>query len=73
MERALGKAYENSLVHKQIDLMRAVEMICDCYCKFPDEYRSMYKDVDVANENLMREKCEMCPLMKLEILRVPLG
>ena len=41
------------------------ELFCDCYCKFPEEYLAMYKDVDDAQENLMREKCEMCPLNKL--------
>lgn len=41
------------------------ETLCDCYCKFPDEYSAMYKDVDEAQENLEREKCDMCPLMNL--------
>ena len=38
------------------------DVMCDCYCKFPEEYYAMYKDVDEADENLRREKCEMCPL-----------
>ena len=38
------------------------QLFCECYCKFTDEYMAMYKDVDEAMENLMREKCEMCPL-----------
>ena len=46
-------------------LEREKELICECYCKFPEEYRSMYKDVDVAQDNLEREKCDMCPLNKL--------
>lgn len=41
------------------------ELFCDCYCKFTDEYFAMYKDTDEAQENLMREKCEMCPLNKI--------
>ena len=45
--------------------MTMQDRICDCYCKFPEEYRSMYKDVDDAQDNLEREKCEMCPLNKL--------
>ena len=49
----------------QIQWMTTQDKICECYCKFPDEYRSMYKDVDEAQENLEREKCDMCPLNKL--------
>lgn len=41
------------------------ERICLGYCKYPDEYRSFYKDIDEAEENMMREKCEMCPLNNL--------
>lgn len=41
------------------------ELFCECYCKFTDEYMAMYKDVDEAQDNLMREKCEMCPLNKI--------
>ena len=41
------------------------ELICDCYCKFPEEYLSMYKDPDVAFDNLDREKCDVCPLKNL--------
>lgn len=41
------------------------EYFCDFYCKFPEEYSSMYKDVDEAQDNLLREKCEYCPLNKI--------
>lgn len=48
--------------NKIIDMQ---DLFCDCYCKFPDEYYSMYKDVDDALENLLHEKCDMCPIAKL--------
>ena len=54
-----------SLKNLDDQLDYAIDTICGCYCKFPDEYRSMYKDVDESQENLMREKCEMCPLNNL--------
>ena len=41
------------------------ELFCECYCRYTEEYRSFYKDVDEAMDNLMREKCEMCPLNKI--------
>ena len=41
------------------------QLFCDCYCQFPEEYLGMYKDPDVAWDNLDREKCSMCPLEKL--------
>lgn len=44
---------------------RTQDLICDCYCKFPEEYHAMYEDTDVAMENLDREKCNYCPLMNL--------
>lgn len=41
------------------------ELLCECYCKFPDEYRAMYHDPTEAQENMDREKCNYCPLMNL--------
>ena len=67
----ITKALENTreiygfLLDIDLELMKAQERICDCYCKFPGEYHSMYEDTDVAMENLDREKCSMCPLMNL--------
>ena len=49
----------------RVRLDKIKDLICDCYCKFPEEYRAMYKDIDEADENLDREKCSMCPLMNL--------
>ena len=41
------------------------ELFCECYCRYKEEYYGFYKDVDEAQDNLMREKCEMCPLNKI--------
>ena len=41
------------------------ELFCQCYCRYTEEYYGFYKDVDEAQDNLMREKCEMCPLNKI--------
>lgn len=41
------------------------ELFCQRYCRYTEEYHSFYKDVDEAMDNLMREKCEMCPLNKI--------
>ena len=41
------------------------QLFCDCYCQFPEEYLSMYKDPDVAFDEMDREKCSMCPLNKI--------
>lgn len=38
------------------------ELFCGCYCKFPEEYLSMYKDPDRAFDEMDREKCNYCPL-----------
>lgn len=64
-EREILKSTYDILREKARQIETAKELICDCYCKFPEEYRSMYKDVDDAQDNLEREKCEMCPLNKL--------
>lgn len=40
-------------------------LFCECYCKFPEEYYGMYKDVDEAQGNLEREKCDMCPIEQM--------
>jgi hypothetical protein len=41
------------------------EDICDHKCRFPELYRSMYKDPDEADEYMMKEECERCQLQRL--------
>ena len=41
------------------------ELFCECYCKFNEEYLSVYKEPDRAFEELDREKCSYCPLNKI--------
>ena len=64
-EREILKSTYDILREKAKQIAEATDIICECYCKFPEEYRSMYKDVDEAQDNLEREKCDMCPLNKL--------
>ena len=67
----ITKALENTrdiygfLLDIDLELMKAQERICECYCKFPDEYMAMYHDPTEAQENMDREKCNYCPLMNL--------
>lgn len=46
-------------------LQSMVDTFCDCYCKYPDEYRGKIKDVDEAQETMQHEVCERCPFMEL--------
>lgn len=39
--------------------------ICDDYCKWPEKYKSNYKDSDEAYEHMMADKCENCPLNRI--------
>ena len=45
-----------------VEIEEITERICDSYCKYPELYLCYYHDPDEANENMMREKCEHCPL-----------
>ena len=47
------------------DREKIKELFCECYCKFNEEYLSMYKEPDRAFEELDREKCNYCPLNKI--------
>ena len=53
------------LLDKEKQIEKVQDIMCECYCKFPEEYMSMYKDPTEANENMDREKCSYCPLMNL--------
>lgn len=64
-EREIFKSTFEILLERGQQIEKTKDIICECYCKFPEEYRSMYKDVDEAQDNLEREKCDMCPLNKL--------
>lgn len=67
LEKAMRRLAETQSlfsIHEK-ELENVQYLICECYCKFPEEYLGMYKDVDEAFENLGREKCSMCPLMDL--------
>ena len=41
------------------------EEMCDKYCKFTELSLETHKDPDEANEWLMRQYCENCPLTRL--------
>ena len=46
-------------------LSDVVNAICTDYCKFPEKVYTEHKDVDAADDILMKEHCENCPLNKL--------
>lgn len=41
------------------------DAICNDYCKFPDQVRSLVKDIDDAENTLMATYCDGCPLQRL--------
>jgi len=43
------------------------EAICNEYCRYPEEYLSMYSDPDEANTEMINEVCDYCPLGNLEV------
>ena len=47
------------------ELQEIKEAICDNYCKFPERYAAEYDDPDEANEIMLCEECEYCPLNNL--------
>ena len=62
----MGNRRKNKMDMTIVEQMQAIsDTICDCYCKYPDEYRGMIKDVDEAQEKMMAERCDKCPLMQL--------
>lgn len=42
-----------------------INEMCGEYCKYPDIYRQMYDDEDVALDVMIRERCDGCPLNDL--------
>ena len=49
----------------QEQLEQQLEVICDDYCKFREQYLSEHKDPDEAFEALLDEKCNDCPIGKI--------
>lgn len=41
--------------------------LCQEFCKYPDEYFSLYDDGEEAEERLAIEKCEICPLTRMGV------
>lgn len=50
-------------ISEQIEAIK--EGICDDYCKYTEQYRACYKDPDEAQERLMADMCNFCPLIRL--------
>ena len=55
---------EDMTITEQIAAVR--EKICDDYCKFTEQYLSCYKDPDEAQEKLLADMCQYCPMRELE-------
>lgn len=51
-------------VSEQIAAVR--EKICDEYCKYTEQYLACYKDPDEAQEKLLADICQYCPMRELE-------
>ena len=63
--RKVLKSTFDHLLDKEMQRAKVQDIMCECYCKFPDEYMAMYHDPTEAQENMDREKCNYCPLMNL--------
>ena len=50
-------------VTEQIEAIK--EQICDDYCKHTEAYLSCYKDPDEAQQKLLADMCNFCPLTRL--------
>ena len=48
-----------------IELESIKEDIYANYCKYPSEYLSKYDDPDEANDYLLIDRCEGCPLQRI--------
>lgn len=51
-------------IAEQIAAVR--EKICDDYCKYTEQYLGCYKDPDEAQEKLLADMCQYCPMRELE-------
>lgn len=41
------------------------EQMCTNYCNWRDKYQAEYSDVYEAEEKMMKEQCDHCPLVDL--------
>lgn len=46
-------------------LLNVTDQICEHYCKWPDYYQNTYKDIEDAEEKMLSEKCDSCPLNQI--------
>lgn len=60
--RSINK--EDMTIPEQIAAVR--EKICDAYCRYTEQYLSCYKDPDEAQEKLLADMCQYCPMRELE-------
>lgn len=58
----MGMTTEKTVPEMLSDIADA---ICNDYCKFPDQVRSQVKDIDMAEDLLMKSYCDSCPLQRL--------
>lgn len=42
-----------------------INVMCDKYCKYPEEYVDKCGDPDIAHEIMLEEQCVNCPLCLL--------
>ena len=47
------------------EIIEICNEFCDNYCKYPELYRSVYKDTDEAEDKLLFERCEHCPIDRI--------
>ena len=50
-------------IAEQVEAVK--EQICRDYCKHTEAYLATYKDLDEANEKLLADMCNFCPLCRL--------
>ena len=47
-------------------IQEIADKICNDYCKYPETVRSQMKDIDLANDMLVKSYCDKCPLNRLQ-------
>ena len=61
-----GQRHNNKMdmtIAEQVEAVK--ELICRDYCKHTEAYLGKYKDVDEAQERLLADMCNFCPLCRL--------
>ena len=51
-------------IAEQVEAVK--EQICRDYCKHTEAYLATYKDPDEAQEKLLADICQYCPMRELE-------